>query len=263
MAHEEWVVRMATDALHSPKYKHICPDTLQAMAMQEVQRGHGHYREAENAYRKRLHQLWGSYVDGRYAQKASAMLEAATCNHDHILALHASSRERLPYYKAFYNAVWDATGTPETLLDVACGLNPFALPYMSVQPQRYIALDVDGQAAMLCNRWFAMQGLPQLARCDDALVRPLKDIADVALVLKLLPLLEYQVQDGPAHLLSALQARYVVVSYPLQSLGGRHKGQRSHYEEMMTRHLVGFPMVWQGVIGNELVAIIRKEETNA
>ena len=53
---------------------------------------------------------------------------------------------------------------------------------------------------------------------------------DVALVLKALPVLEQAERDASLRLLRALDAAYIVVSFPTRSLGGRGKGMAEHYE---------------------------------
>ena len=49
-----------------------------------------------------------------------------------ILARHDSTRERIPYLSEFYEAILEIAQTPRIILDLACGLNPFALPFMGL-----------------------------------------------------------------------------------------------------------------------------------
>jgi len=254
MINDEWAARMVIDAQASPKYKHICADTLQAAALRELAHGHKRYADAENAFRKYLHQQWGSYVYAQYQRKAAELSAQTPIDHNAVLALHASSRERLPYYEAIYRLIWDITGPPSTLLDIACGLNPFSLPYMPQPPQTYIAYDIDGIAISLCNQWFAQCGLQMLAQCADVLQTPalLKIQADVAFVFKLLPLMPNKSKEH----LSGLNTRFIVVSYPLQSLGGRKAGRAQHYETLAAQQLPVADIIWNGVIGNELFYIM-------
>jgi 16S rRNA (guanine(1405)-N(7))-methyltransferase len=54
---------------------------------------------------------------------------------------------------------------------------------------------------------------------------------DLALLLKTLPCLEQAEKGASARLLDAINARHLVISYPVASLGGRQKGMFDTYEE--------------------------------
>ena len=65
----------------------------------------------------------------------------------------------------------------------------------------------------------------------DLLAHPPTEPADLVLLLKTLPCLEQTDKHAAATLLDALQAPYLLVSFPAQSLGGRDKGMVSHYTD--------------------------------
>ncbi len=44
-----------------------------------------------------------------------------------ILKTHSSTKERLTAYPSLYKRIFDITGKPSSILDLACGLNPFSL----------------------------------------------------------------------------------------------------------------------------------------
>ncbi|MEJ2737871.1 MAG: 16S rRNA (cytidine(1402)-2'-O)-methyltransferase, partial [Anaerolineae bacterium] len=132
------------------------------------------------------------------------------------------------------------TGQPSLLLDLGCGLNPLALPWMdTVAPQgsgqipgiRYVPLDIDTDRVRFLNRYLALAGLEPLARCQDILSHPPEDAADVALLLKMSPTLERQEPGATLGLIEQLTAPYVVVSFAVKSLGGREKGMVEHYQQ--------------------------------
>jgi 16S rRNA (guanine(1405)-N(7))-methyltransferase len=78
-------------------------------------------------------------------------------------------------------------------------------------------------------------GQPGEARADDILVHPPQTAVDVVLLLKTLPCLDQQEPGASARLLGGLQARVVVVSYPVRSLGGRQKGMIQTYRASFVR----------------------------
>jgi 16S rRNA (guanine(1405)-N(7))-methyltransferase len=144
---------------------------------------------------------------------------------------HTSTRERLPLLDHFYQAIFEITGIPSSLLDVGCGLNPLALPWMELPAGcRYVPLDIDQERVDFLNRYLSLAGCEPLARCQDALSHPPKDSADVALLLKMSPTLERQKTGATLRLIGQLDAPHVVVSYAVKSLGGHEKGMLESYE---------------------------------
>ena len=73
-------------------------------------------------------------------------------------------------------------------------------------------------------------GMDGCAHVRDLITNPPTEPADLVLLLKTLPVLE-QVEKGAApRLLDALNARYLLISFPTRSLGGRQKGMVQNYE---------------------------------
>ncbi len=95
--------------------------------------------------------------------------------------------------------------------------------------------------------------------CDVIQTCPTQQ-ADVAFLLKVIPCLE-QVDKMAGHrLLRELHADNLVVSFPIQSLGGRSKGMLEHYETHF-RELLGNEPQWEVkrlVFDTELVFVVRK-----
>ncbi|RPI57155.1 MAG: 16S rRNA methyltransferase, partial [Chloroflexi bacterium] len=147
-----------------------------------------------------------------------------------VLSLHSSTRERLPILDRFYPSLWEIAGRPGTVLDLGCGLNPLAWPWMALPPgTAYVPLDIDCRRIAFVNRFLALAGLAPLARCQDLLTQPPTDRADVALLLKLSPTLERQEEGATLRLVAELQAPSAVVSFAVTSLTGRRKGMEEQY----------------------------------
>jgi 16S rRNA (guanine(1405)-N(7))-methyltransferase len=229
----------------SKKYRSLCPDTIRRIAGRELV-GHGPTKAAVKATKRRLHQVYGAFegdfdydaayqqLQAAYSVGAEAGIKAA-CRH--LLARHSSTQERLPLLDHFYAALWQVTGRPGTLLDLGCGLNPLALPWMGLPAgARYVALDIDAARVVFLNRYLVLAGLAPLARCQDLLAQPPDDSAadggaDVALLLKMGPSLERQEAGATLRLVEQLRAPSVVVSFAVRSLGGREKGMVDHYRQ--------------------------------
>lgn len=261
----------------SKKYRSICADTIRRIAEHELA-NHGNIKVAAKATKRRLHQVYGAFeqdfdyeaayqrLQDAYERGADDEIKAA-CRH--VLGQHISTRERLPLLDRFYRDIFEITGQPSLLLDLGCGLNPLALPWIDgVPPQgsgqppgiRYVPLDIDADRVRFLNRYLALAGLEPLARCQDILSHPPGDAADVALLLKMSPTLERQKPGATLGLIEQLTAPYVVVSFAVKSLGGREKGMVEHYQ----RQFLGWlkDRRWPAeelAFDSELVFIVRRK----
>jgi 16S rRNA (guanine(1405)-N(7))-methyltransferase len=156
------------------------------------------------------------------------------------MRLHASTRERLPVLDEFYQTVLQGVPAPRRVLDIACGLNPMASSWMPLADDvSYLAYDIYGDMMLFLQAYLRLAGLDGRAEVRDVIHDPPQETADLALLLKTLPCLE-QVQKGAAtHLLDAIQARYLLISYPVSSLGGRQKGMVATYDAQFAALIAG------------------------
>jgi len=184
--------------------------------------------------RRKLHQVYAAYLEQKDPALAGEMLDELPDRPDEltlrdtcrsILQLHASTRERMGMLEEFYESIFAITGLPGRVLDVGCGLNPFAIPWMGLPPgASYNAWEIDSCVVSLVNRFLPLVNLAPLADCRDILTDPPSDSAervDVAMLLKMLPCLEQQAAGCSLSVLRAMPARFVVVSFPTHSLGAR------------------------------------------
>ncbi len=226
----------------SKKYESLSEDTLTRIADWSLAR-HSGRREVLKAAKRKLHQTYAAYLDQVDLSRVEALLdelpEAPTNDvlrrfGRETLSGHASSAERLPFLDAFYHDLFQVTGIPETMQDVACGLGPFGIPWMGTnRPARYHAYEIDCRLTGLINRYFGALDLPQLAECRDVLVSPPTVEVDLTLLLKSVPCLEQQEKNSAIALLRKVRSRWVAVSFPTESLGGRNVGMRRSYDTLM------------------------------
>jgi 16S rRNA (guanine(1405)-N(7))-methyltransferase len=240
--------RIAAAVATSKKYRSICADTIRRIAERELA-SRGNVKAAAKATKRRLHQVYGAFEqDFNYEAAYQQLRDAYELDSDdeiraacrHVMGQHSSTRERLPILDQFYTDIFEITGQPSLLLDLGCGLNPLALPWIDrIPPQgsgqspgiRYVPLDIDADRVRFLNRYLALAGLEPLARCQDILSHPPNDAADVALLLKMSPTLERQDPGATLGLIEQLAAPYVVVSFAVKSLGGREKGMVEYYQQ--------------------------------
>lgn len=230
----------------STKYKHVSPQLVRNIGARELAKGRN-YKSAVKATRNKLHQVGSAYQTSQIDyERALQMLQEAgsveewreSCRD--IMRLHASTRERLPVLDEFYQTVLQGVPAPRRVLDIACGLNPLASSWMPLADDVwYLAYDIYGDMMLFLQAYMRLAGLDGRAEVRDVIHDPPQETADLALLLKTLPCLE-QVQKGAAtHLLDAIQARYLLISYPVSSLGGRQKGMVATYDAQFAALIAG------------------------
>src|SRR5437899_2970166 len=137
--------------LASPKYRHICKELILHIGTQELHKRRK-LKEAVKETKNKLHQIGGAYLDtrGNYALWLNELKKAAQSgNRDNLLQVcakimtyHASTRERLPILDQFYTQIFTHLPPIRTVLDIACGLNPLAIPWIPLaENAEYYAYD--------------------------------------------------------------------------------------------------------------------------
>lgn len=258
----------------SSRYRDVDAALVARLAAEELPRS----RNADDAVKRvkrRLHQAVGAFRSAKLRDPLTAVRAAwdgdladpgfrAACTD--LLAAHASTRERMGHLEAVYEGILAITGVPARLLDIGCGLNPVALPWMNLSPDAmYVASDVDERPLSTVAAFLDLVGQPHDVQARDLVTEPPTDEAEVALLLKLVPTLDRQDAGASARLLRQLRVRHAVVSFPRRSLGGRGKGMERTYRERLDR-LVDEAGRVEGVaeasVPNELVFILKLAETS-
>jgi len=252
----------------STKYNMLYPPLVERIYTEESRKSG---KDCEKAVKTRLHQMFGAYVQGNAHKKAAALLQALEAGEDlaeisaAIMALHTSTKERLPHLEHFCAFVANHTGSIETIIDLGCGFNPFSIPYWTgYKLKAYYAYDIDTRTKGLLNRFFMHLGLPPTAGCADLVVETPAYKADLALMCKLVPVLEAQAQGRGFELARQQHAKFLVITYPLKSLGGREKGMGKNYAAQFEKAqangaLGGYVPVECKEIGNELVYVLARK----
>ena len=224
----------------SRKYRNVCDPTLARIGGWALAR-YPQPKLALKMAKNKLHQVYGAYMESLDASRVEAELDRAADSESiqslcrGVLESHASTRERLDLLDTLYDDIFAVTGRPATVRDLACGLHPFALPWMGLPDRaRYEPSDIDTRLCGLHNRLLRALGMPELAVCDDVLVDCERAPVELTFLLKSLPCLDQQELGLAAKLLPRLNSRWLVVSFPTRSLGGRSTRMNSHYAEYYT-----------------------------
>jgi 16S rRNA (guanine(1405)-N(7))-methyltransferase len=119
----------------------------------------------------------------------------------------------------------------QRVLDLACGFNPLALPWMPLaQSVEYYAYDIYKGMTDFLDKFLSLIHVQGQARACDIIQSCPTVAVDVAFILKALPCLEQIDKTVSSELLKRINAQYIVVSFPVHSLGGRARGMEVNYE---------------------------------
>jgi 16S rRNA (guanine(1405)-N(7))-methyltransferase len=253
--------------LGSRKYRDVSPGTVMRIAT-DCARKYGR-KDAEKRARAILHAAWGAYfgprIDyaamlARLSEDIHAGLDSKECVRP-VLEAAPSAKERLPILDRFYRDIFAVTGTPGTVVEHACGLNPLAMFWAPVSEEcEWRVYDIDLRLVGFLNSAANLLGLEGRlkAAAGDALSGNY-GYADVVLMLKLLPVLERQRKGAALDAMRRAECRHLVVSFPVASLSGRAKGMPENYTELFGSWVRNEP--WKHarlLFETELVFVVEK-----
>jgi 16S rRNA (guanine(1405)-N(7))-methyltransferase len=233
----------------SAKYHSVCEELIRNIGARELGKRRA-LKEAIKATRNTLHQVCGAYQENgiNYAAEMEKLRKAAQSSEKvdwrracaALMSLHASTRERLPILDRFYETTLADLAPIRSVLDIACGLNPLAIPWMPLAPDaEYHAFDVCEAMTGFLNEFLALTGCEGRAHVADVTCSCPTKRADVALLLKSLPCLEQIDRAAGTRLLETINADHLLVSFPVASLGGKGKGRARHYEARFEELVAG------------------------
>ena len=251
----------------SKRYRHVAPTLVARLAAEELPKSKN-AADAEKRTKRRLHQIFGAYATQLPYDRLLARLDNTQGDPDvfkkvcaQILTQHASTNERLNDLEhGFYERIFELTGRPAKVLDLACGFNPLTIPWMNLAPSAfYVAADIDAEMVRFLDRFLALAPVHGEARLVDLVHLTPSTSADVAFLFKTLPCLRHQTDDL-LRILDAIQAPWLAITFPTKSLGNRSKGMRETYRAM-TGELLKHRPDWEPhelEFPSELVYVIRK-----
>ena len=256
----------------SSKYRSlgICEETIRDLITLELKQ-YKNKNAAIKAAKKKLHRVVAPYLGDPDYNAAIRMLEEVFKTQDSssiqtvcadLMAEHASTRERLLLLDRFYTQIFQLTGIPSTILDIACGLNPLSFPWMGLPTStQYYAYEIHRTRTNFLNQYFILQGLQPLAKVQDVLVHFPEELADIAFILKEVPRFESRQHGCSLPLMDALKVRYLVISMATKNLTGRWDLKQRNRQLL---HTLVQDRSWEIAeieFENELVFCIQKNKT--
>jgi 16S rRNA (guanine(1405)-N(7))-methyltransferase len=266
---EDPVEQIVTRVKEGSRYCAISEVLIRDIAEQEYEK-RNNFREAVKATRSKLHQVAGAYLDRlvNYDNCLAELKAAFVKGKDdflgackQVMCYHSSTRERLPDIDRFYHTLLAELPPAQRVLDVACGFNPLAIPWMGLpEDAEYLAVDIYSDMINFLNQFMGLAGIHGSACVGDVITDCPTVPVDIAFVLKTIPCLEQVDKNAGIRLLSKLQAKHIIVSFPVHSLGGRcGKGMLENYTKRFNEIMVDKDWsVRELRFSSELVFIVSK-----
>lgn len=184
--------------------------------------------------RKKLRVAYGVYVKKplmTFEKLVSQLDSFCDAKIEKILLSHQSSQERFIQYSGLYERLFEelfSLGLAKSfsLMDLACGYNPFSYCYLPQKPTNYLAVDLSSEDMSLVNLFFTKTAIVGRAHAFSLLSKEfhtwfVSQKVDLCFFLKTLDSIEQKKRHYSKKLLADCPAKFIVVSFPLVSISGK------------------------------------------
>jgi 16S rRNA (guanine(1405)-N(7))-methyltransferase len=269
MTEPEQIDELVSAVQNGAHYRSINPQLIRRIGAQELAKERS-WKEAVKATRNKLHQVGGAYQEQEPdypAWRAELDKIDPTKEPDQIkifcrrvMQFHLSTRERLPVLERFYAETLASLGPVQSILDIACGYNPLALPWLPLaQDGIYYGCDIYADMVEFLNCFLTKMKRKGSVDLRDLIGSCPTQPVQLALLLKTIPCLEQMEKSAGLALLDGIQAEHLLVSFPARSLGGRSKGMVQNYEAHFRELIAGHSWrVQRFEFTSELVFLVSK-----
>jgi 16S rRNA (guanine(1405)-N(7))-methyltransferase len=240
----EQLEELVNSVLESSKYRNVSEDLIRNIGSRELSKGQN-VKAAIKATKNKLHQIGGAYFlkKPNYDFWLKKLREAKSLGEDsfretctEIMHYHQSTRERLKILDQFYTRIFSLLPSVQSVMDAACGFNPLSIPWMPIPAEmKYYAYDVYKDLIDFVNGFMAIRNVQGHAEVREVIQHTPEVKTDVAFLLNTIPCLEQIEKWAGLKVLEAIDANFLVVSFPVKSLCGREKNMRKHYEIALSK----------------------------
>jgi 16S rRNA (guanine(1405)-N(7))-methyltransferase len=231
------------------KYKNIDRDLVKRLSGEALNKGLKG-KAVVKSVRNKLHQVGGAYfkqkvnydqIKGNIQSLPTDIKSEAVKNFcRQTMQKHVSTAERLPILEAFYRVCLDSITPIESVLDLACGLNPLAIPWMPLAGDfQYYACDIYKDMLEMIEVFSDHFNLSVSTQSCDLIGQIPETRVRLALILKSIPCLEQVDKAIGRRLMQTINADYMLVSFPVSSIAGHDKGMESFYRDHFNDLLAG------------------------
>jgi len=204
--------------------------------------------------RAELRPIYGLFIEENISGLRD-LIKAESVHLHQILKFHVSSRERIEFYEDFYRKIFHITGKPNSIIDIACGLNPFSFELMDIPKKtKYYALELNQNDADAINDFFIKWKINGKAVKHDITKNPIKYKADIAFAFKIFDIIDNKITE---RIIKELDVKYIAASFSTKTVGLKDMKfkRRAGFQKMLRRlelkyETIDFP--------NEIVYLIEK-----
>lgn len=259
--------KISEKILKTKKYKDIYPKTVDRIVEFSIAK-YGEKR-AEDEAKRTLHQIWGAFYTSRpdfnkliFKLNKLKLKDPEVSDNilKELLWIHSSTAERANFIEDFYKKIIEITDYPKSVIDLACGFNPFAIKKMNLLYRyEYTAYDIDVAEINFLKKAFDILKIGDIVnfKVGDVLIDKF-DYADIIFLLKTLPVLEMQQKGATELVLDKLKCKFLVVSFPLKSLSGKDVGMGDFYSKNFENILGDRNLHYEKLeFENELVYVVK------
>jgi 16S rRNA (guanine(1405)-N(7))-methyltransferase len=224
---------------NSKKYKNLSIDTITDIVVREFS-NNKNKKEGIAFAKKRLHKILADYLGEPNYKVISKDLESAFLNKSDnliteiclkILSIHSSAKERNVLLPTYYQTLFEHTGIPSSIADLACALHPFSFRWMQLPKTiRYYAYDINKEFVDFISFYFKIEEIENLIFHQDILCNPPVKHVDVAFLFKMYHCLEIRRKGAGWEVVEKVPANFVLISFPTQSLASRQVNILANYE---------------------------------
>lgn len=241
MADREQVEQVVAEVMKKPKYAGIAVEIMRRVAALELQK-RKKLKEAVKGTLAKLHQLGGAYLEQKpdfaeWSREIMLLPQELGAAEIKLFCLrkmqeHASTSERLPFINEFYQSCLQSIAPIQSMLDLGCGIHPLALPWMPLaEDPMYLGMDIFKEMTDFDQRFLQHVRLRGRVLHADFLGSLPRQHYQLALCLKIIPLIDQVSQGITRAWLESIPAEHILISFPATSLSGRGKGMPDHYRE--------------------------------
>ena len=189
------------------------------------------FRVGEDSYRDLAIQLGDHAIHDRPVEERQ--LYSAD-----FLRCYASSKERLPFIRRYYQEIFSGLPPIRSILDLGCGLNPIAA--VSFIPNgrdlHYTAVDLPLDLVDFLNDFFQFLDLSGTA-LQGNLLNGAPDIdADLTLIQKIIPVLERSETGAGRRVFDEIRSPFAVVSFPAPAAKAKRSGSAASSVDFETEY---------------------------
>jgi 16S rRNA (guanine(1405)-N(7))-methyltransferase len=235
------IEQLMAEVIKKPKYSGIAMELIRRIGELELQKRQN-FKEAVKETLTKLHQLGGVFLEegldffhwnSELAQLPSSLKDAQVKSFClEKMKGHASTNERLPYIEEFHQICLQSIAPIHSVLDLGCGIHTLALPWIPLAADpMYLGIDIFKEMTDFDQRFLQHVHLRGRVLHSDFLGSLPKQQYQLALGLKIVPLIDQISRSITRDWLENIPAQHILISFPTASLGGKGKGMRANYSQ--------------------------------